>query len=320
MVESSWTLVAEFSADTNLLPVCRQLDYLRIRYRVNRETGQQQLWVSSPEQVETTLKVLALFEQERKEQERKEQEKKEQEKGEEENWEEEKRRSADEREGGFAGQSFSQQEFSFSAALNRFPVVIITILLGILGAMVVRYQFDWVHWFTFQDFVIKGSQIGFYSAGEGLQKGEYWRLLTPAFLHFGLFHIAFNGLWVWEFGRRIEWLGGSRHMLMVLLVTAVISNIAQYWWGGPSLFGGLSGVVYGLLGYLWIRNRAYPHPATALPPGILGFLLFWLVICMTGIVGALMGSAVANAAHTGGLLTGMFLGGGYGLIARAKQG
>lgn len=278
--ESEWTLVAEFTAETNLVAACRQLDYRKIRYQLRRDTGQQ-LWVADPEQVDTVLRILSLV---------------------------------------IAAPAESRQSLSLQQNLRTFPVVCATIILGLIGALLVGYQFPLVHWFTFQDYVINGPQIGFYSAEEALAKGEYWRLLTPAFLHFGIFHVAFNSLWLWELGRRIERLAGSPQMLAIFLLTAVGSNIAQYWWDGPSLFGGLSGVVYGLLGYLWIRHQFSPHPLTRLPPGILGFMLFWLVICMTGAVEALLGSGVANAAHTGGLLIGMVLGGFAGLVARPRPG
>lgn len=292
MSQDSWTLVAEYKPDIDLVEICRQLDYLNIRYRVRRDSGMQELWIAEPAQLETVLKVIAFIEQAR----------------------EETRKGSS----GVSG-SRAVQGLSFKDSLKKFPVVCITILLGIVGAMIVSYQFDWVHWFTFQDFLLEGPNIYFGSAGEALERGQYWRLLTPAFLHFGVFHIAFNGLWVWELGRRIEWIAGSSHLLKVILTTALFANIAQYWWSGPSLFGGLSGVVYGLLGYLWIRNKLLPHPVTRLPPGILGFMLFWLVICMTGIVGALLGGGVANAAHTGGLIMGMLLGAVYGFFARTNS-
>ncbi len=97
--------------------------------------------------------------------------------------------------------------------------------------------------------------------------------IAPIFIHFGVFHIVFNGLWLWEFGRRIESLAGSLHFLLLVLVTGLVSNGAQYWWSGPSLFGGMSGVIFGLLGYLWIRNLVAPHPGLALPRGIVPLLI-----------------------------------------------
>lgn len=137
-----------------------------------------------------------------------------------------------------------------------------------------------------------------------MARGEFWRLLTPAFLHFGTFHILFNGLWLWELGRRLELVMGPGRYLMFVVVTAVAANIAQFV-GGPSVFGGMSGVVYALIGYIWMRQRLNPHPVLAVPPGIIGFMLVWLVICLTGIVDRFIAGSVANGAHVGGLLAGM---------------
>ena len=211
--------------------------------------------------------------------------------------------------------------------LQRSPVMALALLLSIVGAALVHWQFQWVHWFTFQDFsIVRGmgpdGQVGLRaelgSFAEAWGRGEYWRLLTPMFLHFGVFHIAFNGLWLWEFGRRIEAAAGSMHLLMLILVTGAVSNWGQYYFEGPSLFGGMSGVLYALLGYLWIRHWLAPDPALALPRGIIVFMLAWLLLCLFGIVDLFMRGSIANAAHVSGLVVGMALGAVFGLANRRR--
>lgn len=211
---------------------------------------------------------------------------------------------------GAVRQQLSRQTGSggVSSVLRDYPVVVMTILGSLIGAFLVSFRFDLVHHFTFQDFILSGDRVGFYPLSRGFETGQYWRLLTPAFLHFGVFHLLFNCLWLWELGRRIERLAGSYQLLLVVLITAVTANVGQYAWGGPSLFGGMSGVVYGLLGYIWMRHRLSPHPLLAVPPGLVVFMLAWLVICMTGLVNLFMSGSVANAAHVGGLLAGLVLG------------
>ncbi|MFA5677552.1 MAG: rhomboid family intramembrane serine protease [Pseudomonas sp.] len=197
----------------------------------------------------------------------------------------------------------------------RSPVVMILLALSILGAMLPQWHFDGLHWFTFQDFrMVSTTQVIFATLDDTLASGQYWRLITPIFIHFGIFHIAFNGLWLWEFGRRIEAFGGGLHLAMLVLISGLVSNFGQYYWSGPSLFGGMSGVLYALLGYLWIRNRIAPHPALALPPGIIGFMIAWLLICMTGIIDLFFQGSVANAAHASGLISGMVLGFVFGVL------
>nr|WP_279537119.1 rhomboid family intramembrane serine protease [Aestuariicella hydrocarbonica] len=193
--------------------------------------------------------------------------------------------------------------------MGHYPVTLLCILLGILGAICVHYdhQLTLVSLLTFQPIYIVGEHVGLGTVTEGLSQGQYWRLFTPVFLHFGLFHILFNGLWIWEFGRRIELGLGSAILSGLIITIGLASNLAQYWWGGASLFGGLSGVLYGLMGFLWIYNKFRPHPVFALQPGIIGFMIGWMVLGMTGAVDFFMDGSIANAAHFGGLMAGILL-------------
>lgn len=204
--------------------------------------------------------------------------------------------------------------------LRRSPVLAVSLLLSVVGAALVHWQFHWVHWFTFQDFtLVSATQVRFGTFEEAWGRGEYWRLFTPMFLHFGIFHLAFNALWLWEFGRRIEGALGSLHLLMVILVTGAFSNWGQYYFGGPSLFGGMSGVLYALLGYLWIRHWLAPNPALVVPRGIIVFLLAWLLLGLSGIIDFFMQGSIANAAHVAGLVSGMVLGALFALAGRSSR-
>jgi len=86
--------------------------------------------------------------------------------------------------------------------------------------------------------------------------------------------------------------------------------------GGPSLFGGMSGVVYGLLGFSWVAPLLQPGWRIQPSPTIMLFMVGWLVVCMAGLVEAVGFGAVANAAHLGGLLCGALLGAIFGLTSR----
>ena len=277
---SEWTLVAEISNDFDLGILLSELTAQNLSYRIHRTETCVELWVEFSDQVPDVLKVLERIQvyQEKLKQ----------------------------NQSTFLGnQSFQQQ-------LYRMPVIGILLVLSILGTALVEWALPLIHWFTFQDFTLVGNSPRFGTAPNAMSNGEYWRLVTPVFLHFGLFHLAFNGLWTWELGQRIEPFVGSLHTLVIVLLMAVASNLGQYLWGGPSLFGGMSGVVYGLLGYVWIRHKVSPRPQLAIPPGLLGFRLFWLLLGMSGIIDLLMSGSIANAAHAVGLVTGMILGGWAG--------
>ena len=148
--------------------------------------------------------------------------------------------------------------------------------------------------------------LSFPSRIETLGLIEVLRFITPAFLHFSVMHIVFNSLWWWQFGGSIEREQGWQRLAFIFLLTALPSNLAQAFITGPN-FGGLSGVVYGLLGYLWIYKKLRPESPLFIYPQIVTFMLIWLLIGYTDILAGLIGP-VANWAHSAGLLSGCLLG------------
>ncbi|WP_321346703.1 rhomboid family intramembrane serine protease [Halopseudomonas oceani] len=147
---------------------------------------------------------------------------------------------------------------------------------------------------------------------------QWWRLITPIFLHFGIMHLAFNALWYWELGRRIEMRSGGLWLLGLTLLIGVVSNTAQWLWSGSSLFGGLSGVLYGLLGYCWVYQKLAPNVFFDLPRGVIIMMLAWLVLCMTGLITLLGFGAIANAAHVSGFVAGCAIGAVAGTLQRLR--
>lgn len=137
---------------------------------------------------------------------------------------------------------------------------------------------------------------------EFMREGEVWRLITPIFLHGGPLHLLFNMMWLWDFGLMIEYRKGTLKYMLIVLLIAVVSNSAQYWWSGPG-FGGMSGVNYGLFGYIWMKSRYDPRDNFSINPSSVTLLVLWFLLGFTGYVGN-----IANFAHGGGLLTGIILG------------
>jgi GlpG protein len=132
-----------------------------------------------------------------------------------------------------------------------------------------------------------------------IRHGEVWRLITPIFIHFGLMHIFFNMLWLLDLGSMIEARQKTWVLAVLVLVIAAVSNLAQYVVGGPG-FGGMSGVVYGLLGYVWIRGKFDPGSGLFVHPTNVTLMIIWFFICFTGQMGD-----IANMAHAAGLVMGM---------------
>lgn len=145
--------------------------------------------------------------------------------------------------------------------------------------------------------------LSFHEKLSQLTGWQLWRLITPAFLHFSALHLIFNLMWWWYLGGLIERQLGSTKLLVLLLVGAVLPNLMEFFISGPD-FGGLSGVIYALVGYVWVVGRMRPDAGLQLPDGLFGFMLFWLVLGFFD----LLGTNMANMAHLGGLLVGLLQG------------
>ncbi|HYX39444.1 MAG TPA: rhomboid family intramembrane serine protease [Oligoflexus sp.] len=136
-----------------------------------------------------------------------------------------------------------------------------------------------------------------------LALGEYWRLLTPLFIHGGLIHFAFNTYGLYVVSYQFEYLLGSRSFLILYLASGMTGNIASVL-AGPSVSVGASGALFGLLGFgLYLervvqsrieamtgrRPRAGAYTVMAIANIILGFLI----------------PQIDNSAHLGGLAFGV---------------
>lgn len=145
--------------------------------------------------------------------------------------------------------------------------------------------------------------ISEYSQGlPEILSGQIWRLFTPIIIHFGIMHIAFNLLWLYQLGSAIEQRQSSLRMLVLVLIIAFLSNLSQFYWSGP-IFGGMSGVVYGLLSYVWAQGKFNPQSGLGLDKNIAIMMMVWFIVCWLGLVGN-----IANMAHTTGLICGIVLG------------
>jgi GlpG protein len=203
----------------------------------------------------------------------------------------------------------SSQRESLQAIWDRFssvPVTTVLCLLSLVGFASTQWlRIDGLlSWLTFQSIDIRGANVAIAPTFDAVLQGQFWRLITPAFIHFGWLHIAFNTLWTIEFGRCIERRRGSIYLVLLFLWLALISNVAQAFMT-DGLFGGMSGAIYGFLGYSWMCNRLQPGSMPCVPPALFTFMMVWLVLCMSGVVTMLGFGQIANTAHVAGLLAGL---------------
>lgn len=156
-----------------------------------------------------------------------------------------------------------------------------------------------IRWFLITDVGESGAYITWSKGFSEILHGQIWRLLTPIFVHFGILHILFNMLWLNDLGNLVESRKGTWFLVLFIAVTGISANIGQYLMSGP-LFGGMSGVVYALLGYVWMKGKYEPLSQMALDKNTVTMMMIWFVLCFTGLLGP-----IANTAHTVGLLIGL---------------
>lgn len=132
-----------------------------------------------------------------------------------------------------------------------------------------------------------------------VRRGQIWRMWTPMFLHLSLMHILFNMLWFRDLGYLIEHRFGRNDLIKLMIISGFLSNLLQYLVSGPS-FGGMSGVLYAMLGYIWIYKKIMADFDYSLPKRDISLMIGWLFLCLTGVLGP-----IANTAHAGGLFSGM---------------
>jgi GlpG protein len=160
---------------------------------------------------------------------------------------------------------------------------------------------------------------------QAILQGQVWRLFTPMLLHFSWTHVLFN-MWVlWVFGSQIEHLRGTWRFALMVLAIAAASNVGQYLWSHSVLFGGMSGVNYGLFGYVWIKSRYDPASGMRVSTFTLIVMLTWFFLCIlreidstASIVSYIIPDQIANAAHGIGLLMGVVV--AYAPILLKQQG
>ena len=137
---------------------------------------------------------------------------------------------------------------------------------------------------------------------------QWWRLISPILIHFSLAHLAFNCLWIYILGEKIERIDSKSAFVFLVLISSICSNFLQYYWTNSSYFGGLSGVIYGLLGYCMILEMESENDRYGLPPALYIFMIVWLLLGFFEVLDMFGFGKVANFAHLGGLVSGMMFG------------
>lgn len=214
---------------------------------------------------------------------------------------------------------------SVFAGWKHFPFTIALLLVSLVVFLMTTTAWgqasgglEWLALLTLQPMAINGDDVQVLPQLPSF--AQIWRLWTPVFLHFNFFHILFNSLMMLELGRRIETVQGTWRLVCLMLFCASVSNLAQFFASPASLFGGMSGVVYGLIGYAWLYQRLRLAGHLLVAPGLMGMALFWQALCFSGLVTFAGLGNIANAAHVSGMLAGLLCGWVLVLVDRRTGG
>jgi GlpG protein len=151
---------------------------------------------------------------------------------------------------------------------------------------------------------------------EKIRQGEVWRTVTPIFLHYDIFHLFFNMIWLIVIGKQMEERLGTGRYLLFILLTALFSNTIQYLVAGPN-FIGFSGVICGMITFIWIRQRVAAWEGYQLQSSTMAFIsLFIVALFGIQVVSFLLEIfaktslpiGIANSAHLAGAAIGALLG------------
>jgi GlpG protein len=198
---------------------------------------------------------------------------------------------------------------ALTAEIRRTPAVAVVVALAI-----VLFPATWplandalgfvLPWLTIVPVALAGDGLVVGTLTDALTQGQVWRLFTPAWLHFSFAHLAFNAALVVFFGRRIEAGAGALAFVACVAAIAAVSNVTQYLAGDSPLFGGLSGVTYGLFGFVVVRGRQRPDDVVwRLPVAFVVLMVLSLAVMASGVTEP-FGLTIANAAHVSGLACG----------------
>lgn len=137
-----------------------------------------------------------------------------------------------------------------------------------------------------------------------ISRGEFWRLVTSMFLHVNALHLIFNIYWFWVFGTLVEEVYGSIKTAELILLFAIGPNALEYGFASGGV--GLSGVAYGLFGFLWMLSRRDERFRDAIDNRTIQLFLGWFFFCILLTYANVMN--VGNIAHGAGAVLGILVG------------
>ena len=142
---------------------------------------------------------------------------------------------------------------------------------------------------------------------------EPWRLVTPVLPHIDVFHLFFNLYWLYVLGGKVETVFGSYKTTAIYLLLGIGSSLAQYAFSRSGV--GLSGIGYGLFGFLWVLSRNDLRFSNAIHHQVVQLFIGWFILCVVLSIADVW--QVGNFAHGAGAALGCVL--GWCVVARTSN-
>ena len=276
-------MIEALSADLEIdfRPFIRYLSTQGVRHRISEESGKQVLWVATEAEAATVRQAYARWRQEPE-------------------LLDELNRSWETQAGvnpvrSSVANLLFRQIYYMPITVSLTVLCLLVAVVSALGNQVGRVDF------LFYPLLNASGLFPLLADIDSLS--DVLRTLTPMLLHFGEIHLVFNLLWLWYFGKQLEPVQPRTLHLMLIVLLAFISNTAQYLVLEYNNFGGMSGVVYGLVAYTWVIHNLMPRSRL-----MINNSMFAVFVAAMILMEVFASSLIATAAHVGGLLAGLVLG------------
>jgi GlpG protein len=196
----------------------------------------------------------------------------------------------------------------FPNGVGALTAVLVGICVSIAGAVWAGYQERVFDELLITRITPDGREIRWNAAlPEIFGQGEFWRLITPALVHFHVGHLVLSLIWLIDLGSAIEARQGTGSLGFLFVTIGIGSNLAQTWLLGP-VFCGVSGILFGFMGYIWTKSKLDPASGLAMHPYTVVMMLVFFCLGLSGVFTMLFGVSMGNGAHASGLVLGIILG------------
>lgn len=184
---------------------------------------------------------------------------------------------------------------SFSQYIRLYPFVTALLAINILVYIVTGLP------------IRASRELYFLGIGDNyfISAGEWWRLITPMFLHAGLMHLLFNMFSLFIFGPELERVAGRARFLTIYLLAGLFANVASFFLGGPDFAHvGASGAIFGIFGafgaLVYYTKNAFPQLRQIMLP-----------IIIISVIMTFLQPGVNVIGHIAGLIVGFIIGLSY---------